>query len=77
MTEDDARKEISRIPADVMKDAAKQAIREWLDELWIAVGKWTAKGLVTFIIGAFFAWILYFMIVTHGFGTISPGAPPK
>jgi len=68
--------DLSMAALEAIKQAQKEAVREWLDDLWIAVGKWTVRGFVTFVLGTIFAGIMYLLIITHGFGTISPPAPP-
>lgn len=73
MTEGEVDLSVAALQA--IKQAQKDAVREWLDDLWITVGKWTVMGLITFAFGALFAGILYLLIITHGFGTISPPSP--
>lgn len=51
-----------------IRDAQKEAIKEWLDSLWAQVGKWTVKGIA----GLLFAGFIYLLVRTHGFGTVPP-----
>ncbi len=44
------------------KAAAKEALKEWLDDKFLAFGKWTFAGLLA---GLFFASI-YFMLSMSG-----------
>ena len=45
----------------IVKEALREVIKEWLDERFRAVGKWTVRGLAS----ALFAALAYF-ILTHG-----------
>jgi hypothetical protein len=45
------------------KAAMKEALSEWLDKQWAAVGKWTVGGLASTAI----AGLAYFYSKTHGF----------
>lgn len=50
------------VRAALDKDVVKEAIKEWLDEGWIAFGKWTAKGLAA----AAFAGLVYLSLKGYG-----------
>lgn len=39
--------------ANVVRLAIKQAINEWLDAKYSAVGKWTVRGITVAALGAF------------------------
>lgn len=43
------------------KAIVKEAIREWLDEKYIAFGKWTLHGMMAAGLGA-----LAYFLATHG-----------
>lgn len=58
---------LSPAALDAIREAQKEAIKEWLDDMWAAVGKWTVKGILALA----FAGFMYLLIVTHGFGTVS------
>ena len=45
-----------------MKDVMKEAIKEWLDEKYVVIGKWTING----IIAAALAALAYFTMWSHG-----------
>lgn len=45
---------------DIMKTAIREVIKEWLDERFRAVGKWTLRGVAA----AGFAALMYF-VLTH------------
>lgn len=44
------------------KELMKEAIREWLDSRYAAVGKWTVKGILSFAV----AGLMYFWAQVHG-----------
>lgn len=46
----------------VTKEAVKEALKEWLDEQFARVGKWTVHG----IIAAALAALVYFILVHNG-----------
>jgi len=46
----------------VTKEAVKEALKEWLDEQFARVGKWTVHG----IIAAGLAALVYFILVHNG-----------
>lgn len=50
-----------------IRDVQKEAIKEWLDNMWLQFGKWSFKGLLSLLFAAF----IYALISTHGFGTIT------
>ena len=43
---------------DAQKEVVKEAIREWLDEQFIKVGKWTIGGICSAGLAALTYWIL-------------------
>lgn len=45
-----------------IKEALKQALKEWLDEKFAAFGRWTFKGILAAMIFA----AAYFFLITHG-----------
>lgn len=45
------------------KDLIKQAIKEWMDEKYAEVGRWTVKVIITAALSA----LLFFYIKTQGF----------
>ena len=47
---------------EAYKQAAKEAIREWLDAQFAALGKWTAGGVAALAL----ATLLYLILTTHG-----------
>lgn len=51
---------------EAIRDAQKEAIKEWLDGIWMQVGKWTLKGFVALL----FAGFVYLLVATHGFGSV-------
>ena len=50
------------IDKDTQKEAIKEAITEWLDVQFAAVGRFTVKG----ILAAALAGLAYAYLVTHG-----------
>lgn len=46
-----------------MKAAMKEALREWLDDKFLLLGKWTARSIGA----AFLAAVVYFIITANGF----------
>lgn len=40
------------------KEVIKQAIKEWLDEQYLAVGKWFVRSLLVAGVGAFIMWYI-------------------
>lgn len=44
------------IATAAIKEGAKEAAREWLDEMWPTFGKWTAKGLGAVIFAGLVTW---------------------
>lgn len=47
---------------DPMKSAVKAALKEWLDEKFAEVGKWSVRG----ILAAGLAALAYFILTYHG-----------
>jgi hypothetical protein len=45
------------IDKDVLKEATKEAIKEWLDEQFIKLGKWTLGGLLSASVAAI-GWLI-------------------
>ena len=59
----DALEQEQRTPLHgVTKEAVKEALKEWLDEQFARVGKWTVHG----IIAAALAALVYFILVHNG-----------
>jgi hypothetical protein len=54
---------MDQLTKDEAKAAMKEALNEWLDKQWAAVGKWTAGGLAS----AAIAGLAYAYSKTHGF----------
>ena len=50
------------IPVDVVRAAIKEALSEWLDKTFAAVGKWTVKGLAAALFAAAVGGILHVAI---------------
>lgn len=44
------------------KQLVKDALKEWLDEKWSALGKWSAKGIAAMILSA----LAYLWLTQHG-----------
>lgn len=44
------------------KEIIKEALKEWLDEKWATVGKWTAKGIAATALSA----LAYWWLTTYG-----------
>lgn len=51
---------------DEAKEAAKEAIKEWLDVQFLSFGKWSAR----MIGGAFLCALLYFILKTNGWSIV-------
>jgi hypothetical protein len=49
-------------PVTITKDAVKEALKEWLDEKFLMVGKYTVNG----ILAAGLAALVYFILVNQG-----------
>lgn len=47
---------------DEQKKLVKDAIQEWLDSKWIAVGKWSVAGIAAAVLAAVF----YIIVWAHG-----------
>ncbi len=45
-----------------MKSAMKDAIKEWMDEKFAEVGRWTIHSIVVAALGL----LAYFILATHG-----------
>ncbi len=52
-----------QLSKDEVKAAMKEALHEWLDKQWAALGKWTFGGLASTALGA----LAYLYFKTHGF----------
>jgi len=50
------------VDKEIMKDAVKEAIIEWLNEQFAKVGKWTMRGIAA--MG--FAALVYVWLTMHG-----------
>lgn len=50
------------IDPNVLKDAAKEALKEWLNDQFAAFGKFTLGGLMS----AAFAGLVYLWLASHG-----------
>lgn len=46
----------------VTKEAVKEALKEWLDEQFARVGKWTVHGILAVALAA----LVYFILVHNG-----------
>lgn len=46
----------------ITKAAVKEAIKEWLDEQFVKVGKWTVHGIVAMSLAA----LVYFILLHNG-----------
>lgn len=46
----------------VTKEAVKEALKEWLDEQFARVGKWTVHGVLALSLAA----LVYFILVHNG-----------
>lgn len=53
---------LNRFSHQELKDIQKEAITEWLDDKFKAVGKWTIRGIVALALAALTAWF----VNTHG-----------
>lgn len=53
---------IDRRKNDDVKEALKEALRDWLDEKFMLFGKWSAVGLATLMFGA----LVYIILRTQG-----------
>lgn len=42
----------------VMKEAVKEALREWLDDKFAEVGKWSIRSAVALALAALVYWVL-------------------
>jgi hypothetical protein len=51
-----------QLARDPMKAAVKAALKEWLDEKFAEVGKWSVRG----ILAAALAALAYFILTYHG-----------
>lgn len=47
---------------DEIKEIFKQAIKEWMEEKYIAVGKWTVGAFLTAMVGG----LTYFILWSNG-----------
>lgn len=47
---------------EIHKEAIKEAISEWLDKQFIALGKWTLKGFSAMVLAA----LVYLWAAAHG-----------
>jgi hypothetical protein len=45
-----------------VKAAMKQALREWLDDQFAMLGRWTAKGIAAAALAA----VVYFILTSQG-----------
>jgi len=48
--------------ATIPKEVVKEALKEWLDEKFILVGKWTVTSIMALALAA----LVYFMLTYHG-----------
>jgi hypothetical protein len=53
---------IHGVPVAITKDAVKEALKEWLDDKFLLVGKYTVNG----IIAAGLAALVYFILTNQG-----------
>lgn len=53
---------IDRRKNDDVKEALKEALREWLDDKFMQFGKWSFFGLGALILSA----VIYFILRTQG-----------
>jgi hypothetical protein len=57
-----ARRVPPRLEAEVLKEAYKEAMKEWLDEQFAKFGKWSFFSLLS----AGLAALIYFILVANG-----------
>ncbi len=53
---------MAEIDPNVLKEAAKEALKEWLNDQFAAFGKFTFSGLMS----AAFAGLVYLWLASHG-----------
>jgi hypothetical protein len=46
-----------------VKAALKEALKEWLDDQFVLVGRWTVRAFMAALLGA----MVYFIIIQNGF----------
>lgn len=63
-TKDEIKAALATIRKDEMKLALRSALKEWLDEQFMVVGRWTSRGLAA----AGLAAIVYFILWKTGNG---------
>lgn len=54
---------MGQLTKEEAKAAMKEALNEWLDKQWAAVGKWTVGGIISTAL----AGLAYAYSKTHGF----------
>lgn len=47
------------IDDEEFKALVKESIHEWLDDMWISFGKWTAGGLIAALLAAVVTFVLW------------------
>ncbi len=47
---------------DVIKAALKEALKEWMDEKFADIGKWSARGIVAAVLGL----VVYGVMILQG-----------
>lgn len=53
-------------PEELVKAAFKEAMQEWLDAKYTALGKWTARGLAAALVTG----LLYLLLTLNGWHRI-------
>ena len=48
------------------KTLVKEAIKEWLNEQWATLGKWTAMGVLSAVLAALLTFILWAKGISSG-----------
>jgi hypothetical protein len=61
MTQEKERRKMP-VDKDTFKEAAKEALKEWLDEKYLVFGKWSLHGLLAMALAA----LVYWFMVSNG-----------
>lgn len=58
LTKEELKKELGLLTKEELKEVNKQAIKEWMDEKFALVGRWSVTVIITALLGAFMSYLI-------------------
>lgn len=58
LSKEQLRQELGLLTREELKEVQKQALKEWMDEKFVLVGKWSLGVIITALLGAFMSYLI-------------------